>query len=363
MNKKFVTLFPECGNYGIVKDVGMIPNAINCIDGWDGILASSQINLEGQYINDFKDLKYKILQRKGSSTINGFLYLLKNARKIDVLNVYHFKRRNTIWFIIYKLLNPKGITYVKMDMGFEALNLYKNNKRIRERVKVLYKYSDIVSVESTIFQCEMQKLFSRKIIYIPNGYLPYVTKKHTKENIIFTAGRLGTEQKATEILLEAFKISYQVHNYNLYLAGSVEDSFKGYIDAYFKEVPELRKRVIFLGDIKNRIQLMEFYEKSKIFIMTSRWEGFPLVLPEALSHGCYLLLTDAIAPANDLIKSENDGLIMQTDDISDISNAIQKAVRICDIKIDFEGIKKKSSIYEWKQICEKLIEEINNVGK
>ena len=52
-----------------------------------------------------------------------------------------------------------------------------------------------------------------KLIKVYNGHTADLTEHgivneySKKENIIFTAGRLGTHQKATDILLEGFSIN------------------------------------------------------------------------------------------------------------------------------------------------------------
>ena len=48
----------------------------------------------------------------------------------------------------------------------------------------------------------------------------------TRKTLFMTAGRLGTYQKATDVMLDAFKTVAAQSKYNLHLAGPVEPSFQ-----------------------------------------------------------------------------------------------------------------------------------------
>lgn len=58
-------------------------------------------------------------------------------------------------------------------------------------------------------------------------YSPQIIKKTLERDKTFiTVGRLGTTEKATELLLRAFANTKDRHTWNLKLVGPVEDSFK-----------------------------------------------------------------------------------------------------------------------------------------
>lgn len=73
------------------------------------------------------------------------------------------------------------------------------------------------------------------------------------------------------------------------------DSVSGYqerIDRFFSDNPEKKGRVIFTGPIYDNRTLFEYYQKSKVFVLTSRHEGFANVLSEAAAFGCFIVSTD-----------------------------------------------------------------------
>ncbi|MDR3300701.1 MAG: glycosyltransferase family 4 protein [Candidatus Accumulibacter sp.] len=138
--------------------------------------------------------------------------------------------------------------------------------------------------------------------------MPVIANPKKKENIILTVGRIGTQQKNNEELLVAFaKIAGRLPDWKIHLAGPVDDRIKPFISDYFAAFPDLKDRVIFLGNIVDKADLYAEYSKSKIFVLTSVFEGAPNVYAEALFHGCAFITSD-IDAADDIIDFGNLGL-------------------------------------------------------
>jgi glycosyltransferase involved in cell wall biosynthesis len=166
---------------------------------------------------------------------------------------------------------------------------------------------DVIAASNKVIQKHLSMKWPYKIEYIPNGFYNFSNCDlnidfSKKENVLLTVGRIGTDQKNNELLLEVFaKIADKIPTWSLRLVGGVEETFQAYIGNYFKKYPNLKDRVAFTGNISDRRQLMEEYKKAKIFALTSRWEGTPNVTAEALYGGCYMVISsiDAAADAVD----------------------------------------------------------------
>ena len=76
---------------------------------------------------------------------------------------------------------------------------------------------------------------------------------------------------------------------------------------FYAKYPDLRERVIFAGEVRDREELIKLYRESKIFVFPSRWEGCPLALSEALSHGLFTVTRD-ILPNRSLTENFRFGL-------------------------------------------------------
>lgn len=113
----FVTLFPNCPNYGLVKDVGQIPHSLGMIiPELEAELVSGKIDVKGDYLESVNGLKLTSIPYCVNDFVSGVIYLLKNAKLIDWLNIYHGGRRCYYWTKLYKVLNPNGRVYLKLDL-------------------------------------------------------------------------------------------------------------------------------------------------------------------------------------------------------------------------------------------------------
>lgn len=362
--KRFVTLFPKCTNNDLVKDVGMIAYIMAKYYDYDSKVVGCDIDLKGDYVDEFqKVLTLCTLKRYfKNDNINGLFYLLKHAKEIDVLHIFHFNpKKNALWVWLYKFLNPKGVVYLKLDMRLASI------EELEKRKKYTFgamKKIDLISAESEVVRKGIEDIYQRDIKLIPNGYYDFTEMKKVsleeKENVIITVARLGTYPKATDILLEAFFNSASRHSWNLRLIGSIEPSFEPYIKMFFEKHPEMKERIEFAGEIKDRELLNEEYSKARVFILPSRFEGFPLVLPEAMKNGCYLILSSKIPPAQELTDNGNCGLIVEPDNIEQLAEAI---VKVCtenkswdDVALNI--IDKATENYTWLSICNKLDKEL-----
>jgi glycosyltransferase involved in cell wall biosynthesis len=245
-------------------------------------------------------------------------YLKKNAPKIDVLNLYHFEKDSFIYGNVYKKYHPKGILYLKMDAYNEA---FKNGKK--HHTKKWYKQFffkkleadfiknvDLISIENTTGYEWVKKAYpelSGKLFYLPNGINDWFLTKHfpkiktfdEKENIILTVGRIGLEVKNNEMLLETIP-QLNLDHWKVYFVGPIADRFRPKIDAFYKMHPQLKEKVIFTGEINDRTELYEFYNRSKIFCLTSPFESFGMAFIEAMYFGNYLLGTTGMSAFKDI---------------------------------------------------------------
>lgn len=321
---KWVTIFERANDVHKFKDVGIIPSIIKdkepdfTVELW----SYNELN-----IDNVKTIKIKGTWRKPFISLSIIFQILLNAKRIDVLNVYHLRYYSLIYSFIYKIRNRRGFVYLKSDMSrSEYLNSSvcseEKNKLKSFFIYYVYKFLlinvDLVSVENV----NLLHLFKRNskfknVILIRNGVRPSFTKSYLNdikpnELNILTVGRIGTYQKNNELLIEALKGLKSANlsrDWLCLLAGPVE-----------KEISGIAGKTMFLGNVSNSDDLKKIYEKSDVFILTSRFEGFPISLIEAgytycipiVSHYCYL---------NDLINNGVNGFIFSS--ISELKEILQ----------------------------------------
>lgn len=86
--------------------------------------------------------------------------------------------------------------------------------------------------------------------------------------------RLGTAQKATDVLLEALaQIAAEASEWELHLIGGIEKGFEGFWEKFWERFPELKGHVRLLEHILDRDIFFEEYRMSQIFALPSTFEG------------------------------------------------------------------------------------------
>lgn len=114
-----------------------------------------------------------------------------------------------------------------------------------------------------------------------------------KENIFLTVGRIGSYQKNSEMFLQALKM-IDLKGWKVVFIGPIEkneNDFRVYINSFFQDNPHLKNVVLFTGPIYDKKVLWEWYNRAKVFVFTSRFESFGIVLMEAFRFRDYMLST------------------------------------------------------------------------
>jgi glycosyltransferase involved in cell wall biosynthesis len=266
----------------------------------------------------------------------------------------------------YRQKRPDGKVYLYLDANSSWMD------NIPWKIPLIFdslSKCDLISTSCVKMSEFLNKKWPNFIVnHIPNGF--YLVGADTqvcpnKENIILTVGRIGTEQKANDILMAAFAIvSNVLPGWKLRLAGPIQESFHKIIDDYFKAFPYLKNRVEFLGNITDKGKLYAEYSKAKIFALTSIFEGgAPNVVAEALFHGCFTL-TSEVDAAKDIT---NYGKCGRSFPIKDFKALSEILLKVCSDKKIWEtaaenSIKYAKSHYDWDLISNRINHLLFKVG-
>lgn len=189
-------------------------------------------------------------------------------------------------------------------------------------------------------------------IHINNPITISNSGKITKLNkkIISFVGSLNTEQKGLDYLVEISKDIPE--DWAIHIAGDGKD--KKFIE---KNITNKFKLV---GSLSGR-SLEEHYLNSSIFISTSRWEGFGLVMTEAMSFGVPIIAfcTDG---ASEILLNGEYGIVIENGDTKKFVSEIQNMICYKDIQKKYSRKSiERSKDFEIKDITKqwlKLIEEL-----
>ena len=76
----------------------------------------------------------------------------------------------------------------------------------------------------------------------------------------------------------------------------------------------------FVDDMKS------LYQDASVFVLSSRYEGFGLVLIEAMSQGCACVACDYNGRQSEIITTKEEGLICKVDDVKNLALSIKKMI-------------------------------------
>lgn len=309
-------------------------------------------------VKGLKLLRIKKYTKK--AVVNASIFLLRHAKRIDVLNVFHMGKASMIWISLYKFLNPSGRIYLKLDTNLQGAENEIADKISFYFIKRNICKCNVISSETEDVKELLEKTFSCNIIHLSNGVLESDIRFQIreKEKIIMTSGRLGTRQKNTEMLVEAFAEAAESisDEWILLLAGEMTAEFEKFVKKKMQE-SSLKNRIILCGHVGDREELARLYSKCSIFTMPSKWEGFSLSAVEAAAHGGYLLASD-LSCFLELTDYGNYGAIFKN---GNSEAYIKKMTEICrcidsgNWNADYSGMEKHiRKNYTWEGICKKI---------
>ena len=152
---------------------------------------------------------------------------------------------------------------------------------------------------------------------IPNS-LSFITreKAELKSKRIIAVGRL-TKQKGFDLLLEtAVLLKSELPDWYIDIFGSGED--KDILESQIKNL-KLEGFVKINPPTKNiQLELLN----SSIYLMTSRWEGLPMILIEAKSCGLPCVSFDCPEGPADIIKHNEDGFLVEFGNIDSLAKYV-----------------------------------------
>ena len=123
---------------------------------------------------------------------------------------------------------------------------------------------------------------------------PTINSFEEKENIILSVGRIGAVDKNYKMLLDAF-IQANLSDWKLILVGPIEVAFQEKVNQLFIENPILKTQIKLVGNVEDRISLYNYYNRSKLFCLSSPQESFGISFVEAMYFGNYIIGTTGMS--------------------------------------------------------------------
>lgn len=190
---------------------------------------------------------------------------------------------------------------------------------------------------AVIVQCSnfvnFNRLFSKKTYVIPNPIIkPQINKdsiSNKGEFIIVSVGRLA-KIKQFDLMIEVFdQIRTKFPKAELYIYG--EGMERNHLEGMIKQL-SLGNKVFLPGSTDN---VYEALNNSDIYLMTSKQEGFPNALCEAMATGVPVVAFECHEGLRDIVKNGENGFLVPPDDVNTMVEHIEILIQNDDLRYTF----------------------------
>ena len=261
--------------------------------------------------------------------MNKLVYLCK------LIPYLYFEIRKVKPSVILSFLSPYNLISILCSTKYPLFISDRSSPNIKKGTvkkileKILYPKADgIIAQTEKSKKYLLDKGLNNNIRVIKNPTkIIKQNDKINKENIILNIGRLVWEKNQIE-LINIFK-SLKQEDWKLVIIG------KGPLEEKIINEINGHPRISLITD---SVEVKDYYNKSKIFALTSVSEGYPNTLCEAMSAGLPCISYDCVAGPSEIISNESNGYLI---DLNNSKLFIEKLSEL----IDNENLRKSIGSY------------------
>lgn len=271
--------------------------------------------------------------------------IIKKIGKVDILIDYDAGAAKYIQF--FPEINKK-IVWIHNSIP----NLKKKLSKIKRFGKRLKSYDEIVVICDDMLK-ELEEIYpflKNKVKRIYNSFnfndillkskdenaLNLKEKEMIKEKYFLAVSRLDMIQKDYETLLKAFSDLKEYPEYKLYIIGDGPDKLR--IEKLIKDF-KLENTVYLLGRKQNPYIWMK---NSYAFIHSSKYEGFGLVILEALILGKLVIASNCEVGPSEILMRGKYGELFEVGNSKMLKDKIKKVILNKNIKENYENLSKEA---------------------
>ncbi len=290
---------------------------------------------------NLKNKEYDIIHTHQTSTF--LLYFFKKRIKAKFVHTIHGSP------LAYKKVPIKNITTFKDVIYFYLFNKY------------ICKRADAIITVSSDAKEEVIKNFKinqDKIYFIPTGVdVSLFKEKKTKKNIdILYVGRFATKKNLLNFVKVIYKLKNNIPNIKSYLIGGIKTDLDYQNIVNLINELNLKENVILIPPVTNH-KLVDYYNKTKIFMLLSYEEGLPKVLLEAMACGV-IPITANNSGMKDVITNGKNGYLVDIENHDEIVRIIIELLNNNKLKIKKDYIKNN---FSWNVVVQKIIQLYNKI--
>lgn len=347
-------LSPNSGIPSVLRDLAEYQNRIHSVESYVLSLKADVKDINSTYFFYLgKDKVYSFLEREKPD-----LAIIHSFFHVEYVGV----TRALIKLGIPFLIEPHGSFGKKAMKKSHLKKTIANNTIFRSQIKDSqgYIFTNQAEYKDSIYKTKNE-------LVIPNGIIPDIVndaKDKSEESImnptIYYLGRFDIHHKGLDFLFDALEVlEKQKHKIRIRLYGTGDKKQLKYVNTRIAnyKVLDVKNCGTIYGDAKKNA-----LENSNILILTSRYEGSPMTVLDALSYGNPCIVTPGTNTANEIVENRIGWCAELSVDA--IAKTILKALsEYCVAGADYYKRCKKYVLdnYSWERIAEYSIEQYKEI--
>lgn len=315
------------------------------------------INIPSSHIDS---LFYSSFQKSGHFS---FFYMIKNVRKILKREKPDVIVGIMPWMVLVAFLAKMGLS-CKLVASHHTSFSRPVHFHIAFIKNIIYPFASAVTI---LTQADATYLGNRlpKRVVMPNPLSFPVLKEYRQEirrKNILAVGRLDVwNVKGFDILIKSWSlIADKYPDWVLEIAGEGSEKSQCYLQELSQKL-NIESQVHFLGFRQDIDTVMR---ESSIFVLSSRIEGFGMVLIEAMSQGCACVSFDDGGRQREIIRNNQEGIIVENRTPEDLSSTIEMLMTDDDLRseIAMAGVERAKD-YDLSLIAKRWKELFGRLSK
>jgi glycosyltransferase involved in cell wall biosynthesis len=320
---------------------------------------------EGPYLSQVPK-EVRIVNLKASRTLYSLPQLVKylrHERPRALLSTLYHANIIAVWakmlarFPVYLVLREAITTSLLTRMERNILGML----IIKFLIKVFYRYANVVVAVSQGVADDLRKFAmipetKNQVIYNPVDISNISIKaaespEHPWFNtdkipVILGVGRLDP-QKDFETLIKAFAIVRKSWQARLVILG--EGKERPRLEKLIKDL-NLEKDISLPGFVNNPYK---YIKRASLFVLSSRFEGFPNVLVEALALGTPVVSTNCPSGPAEILENGKWGRLVPVGDVKALADAIIKTLND---NVDKKALQERARDFSLERIVPMYLE-------
>ncbi|MTC74109.1 glycosyltransferase [Providencia sp. wls1919] len=306
---------------------------------------------------------------KPKSIINLLRLIYRERESIFIIHGM-FQIRMLLVMIFLFIMKQRYIVIPHSSLSSKA---FKSNSYIKP---ILYKFLIFYLLKRSEFVMYLNSDEMKNGVYtckniavFPNGISinktlnknpPHIEKNTNNKAKLIYLGRYDIKHKGLDYLLNFSKYLTEHHpsfNWELNMYGSDSKNGLNFISEYIAEnnlSSYIKIHDAVFGENKDKV-----FSKADVFILSSRYEGMPITILEALSHGLPCLLTKETNMLSILKDAEIAEEFYPENFEMTFTSLNQLIEKITDDKFQERCFKLVEKNYSWDSICQEIVNKLS----